>query len=415
MRLRRFSIQNARSFLDPQQYYIDPRISIIIGPNGGGKTNLLDAIVVMMRRHLFAAPYIIPAPTEEDPDRWELRNNDHLSHMRIERHSRHPDIDQVIEIDIEITPQDIEYMRAIKQDAPILLDRSRKHIYPNPWKSTASWDISIMSPGTVYTYILRNDNFESPDIDSARQFLQYLRLFEIDNQVRAETGNATLQFPFLYMPTARSSAGFQSTVSLSGYNDYEVKRSNDATTSRNSQSFLQLAVGRLAQKFRLMQEDNNFDARRKFHEDENVRLLSSELMHLGYEWSLRTKNALTNEYDLYLKKQGTEFIASAASSGERELLNYIFAIYALNVKDALIVVDEPELHLHPRWQNSLLSMFDRLSRNTGNQFVLSTHSPSFVTPHSIPSVTRVYSVDQCSKIKKLTFHCFHPPNNCSIS
>lgn len=51
-----------------------------------------------------------------------------------------------------------------------------------------------------------------------------------------------------------------------------------------------------------------------------------------------------------------KFLASAASSGERELLTYLFAIYALNVRDALVLVDEPELHLHPRWQKALLTL-----------------------------------------------------------
>ena len=86
---------------------------------------------------------------------------------------------------------------------------------------------------------------------------------------------------------------------------------------------------------------------------------------------------------MILDKQGSRFRLSAASSGERELMTYLFAIYALNVKDALIVIDEPELHLHPRWQKILLELFERLAKDTGNQFLMATHSPAFASPATI--------------------------------
>lgn len=82
-------------------------------------------------------------------------------------------------------------------------------------------------------------------------------------------------------------------------------------------------------------------------------------------------------------------------------MTYLFAIYALNLRDALVVIDEPELHLHPRWQNTLLSLFEQLSNETGNQFLLATHSPVFVSPVSIQYVSRVYSKAQESHIVRL--------------
>jgi putative ATP-dependent endonuclease of OLD family len=91
----------------------------------------------------------------------------------------------------------------------------------------------------------------------------------------------------------------------------------------------------------------------------------------------------------------------AASSGERELLTYLFAIFALNVRDALIVVDEPELHLHPKWQKRLLNLFVRLATSTGNQFLLATHSPTHVSPDSIQYISRVFSRDQQSNVLRL--------------
>jgi predicted ATP-dependent endonuclease of OLD family len=64
-------------------------------------------------------------------------------------------------------------------------------------------------------------------------------------------------------------------------------------------------------------------------------------------------------------------------------------------------VDEPELHLHPKWQKRLLQLFAELTKTTGNQFLLATHSPTFVSPESIQYISRVFAQEQQSKILRL--------------
>jgi putative ATP-dependent endonuclease of OLD family len=58
MLIRKLALQNVRSFLNRQELTLDGAITIIIGPNGGGKTNLLDTLVTMLRRYLLATPYL---------------------------------------------------------------------------------------------------------------------------------------------------------------------------------------------------------------------------------------------------------------------------------------------------------------------------------------------------------------------
>lgn len=43
----------------------------------------------------------------------------------------------------------------------------------------------------------------------------------------------------------------------------------------------------------------------------------------------------------------------------------------------------------------------KLTESTGNQFLFSTHSPSFISPQSIQYVSRVFSLDQISQIERL--------------
>ena len=356
----------------------------------------------MLRRHVLNAPYYIQSATADEPNRWETRYNDSLNQLTFEKHSAARNLGQVVELELEIVAQDLENMRSIQADAAELRKSLNKKFYPDPWQGVDEWDVTNIAAGQRVVAQWRDDGLQQPVEKSARDFLAYLHVFEADNTLRAQVGKAALQLPMIYLPVNRAAQGFRSAVRLPDYNDNEQKRASDAASSRSGSNIVALAISRMAQSFRLLQEDSNADAPTKFREDKNLQELSSELTALGYTWELVTVDPLNNSYDVRLTKQGSSFLVSAASSGERELLTYLFAIFALNVRNALIIVDEPELHLHPRWQIALLALFERLSKSTGNQFVLATHSPTFISPASIQYVSRVYIENQRSNIVRLS-------------
>lgn len=121
----------------------------------------------------------------------------------------------------------------------------------------------------------------------------------------------------------------------------------------------------------------------------DVKLLNRYMRQLGYE-----SNFITNEdtaaYTFALRKGDDWITAERFSSGEREIVHFLLAMFALNVKDGLVLVDEPELHLHPRWQQIFLHLFRDLAAERNNQIIISTHSPVFVSPDTINSITRVH-------------------------
>lgn len=404
MLIRKIALENVRSFLDRQELSFDGPISIIIGPNGGGKTNLLDTIVTMLRRYLFATPYFELVPYGQNKMGYQVQPNGNLASLTLEKHATALDQPQTVEITVEVSETDLANMKKIKDDAEeIEATHSKRYVILNsPWAATKNWDISTLNIKDQLTYVWKDDQFVPPEGKAAADFLQYLQLFELDNTIRNEHKKATLQLPMIYLPVHRAAAQFQSKVALSGYNDKDQKRGLDSTSSRNGgTNVVSLAIGRLAQRYRILELNDNMSVKEAFYDDPQLNALTATLKELGYSWKLETTNPNTNEYDVILTKQGTEFAANAASSGERELLTYLFAIYALNVRDAVIVVDEPELHLHPRWQKTLFGLFERLSCETGNQFILATHSPTFISPASIQYVSRVYIDGQKSRIVRL--------------
>jgi putative ATP-dependent endonuclease of OLD family len=91
-----------------------------------------------------------------------------------------------------------------------------------------------------------------------------------------------------------------------------------------------------------------------------------------------------------LSKEGKEIFVSQASSGEKELINFILGILALNSKNGIVLIDEPELHIHSTWQKALIEMLVELSNITLNQLFITTHSPNFINEKILDKVFRIY-------------------------
>ena len=126
MKLRRVRLENVRSFLEPAEFLIEGDISILIGPNGGGKTNLLDAIIATLRRHLLTSWVSRHAPSIEFPDKYEFQMNDAIGSITLEKHNQGAQRQQVIEIEVEVTARDIANIQAMKESATKLADYADK-------------------------------------------------------------------------------------------------------------------------------------------------------------------------------------------------------------------------------------------------------------------------------------------------
>src|SRR6218665_1775163 len=90
MLVKRIALENTRSFLERQELALDGPLSLIIGPNGGGKTNLLDAIVSIIRRHLIASHYLVLQDHGGGRMRWGIQANTSLNNLSLEKHSSAP-------------------------------------------------------------------------------------------------------------------------------------------------------------------------------------------------------------------------------------------------------------------------------------------------------------------------------------
>lgn len=66
------------------------------------------------------------------------------------------------------------------------------------------------------------------------------------------------------------------------------------------------------------------------------------------------------------------------SAGERSVLALFSSLIRAGLRRSVILIDEPEQHLHPRWQAELPRVLAEQARQFENQFILATHSVEVV-------------------------------------
>lgn len=75
------------------------------------------------------------------------------------------------------------------------------------------------------------------------------------------------------------------------------------------------------------------------------------------------------------KKDGTEINFREASSGEVAILSTLIALVPLIKDNCLILIDEPELSLHPYWQSQYIPLIKNILKSVnGCHIIIATHS-----------------------------------------
>lgn len=79
---------------------------------------------------------------------------------------------------------------------------------------------------------------------------------------------------------------------------------------------------------------------------------------------------------LFEDKSGNQFDIESLSSGEKQLFLRALSLKFLNANNSIILIDEPEISLHPQWQQKIISVYENIGEN--NQLIIATHSPHVV-------------------------------------
>ena len=412
MKLKSITIENVKSFRNKTTIEFDKSFNILIGPNAGGKSNLLDIITIAIR-HFFVKIWIV---TEQSDQRGLFKTIQQLLLFQpiqnhLEKFIGNENSTSLLEIAFEVTKEDVDNMNEIKSKKEIFKRNLEKYRNGKNFVKTIdsvcqSLENSNLREGMELRYTIQNYQL-SPSNNNERAYLSYLNNFELF--LILSEGEVDLKPNYLYFSPYRAINASNLQANLSAKNFYQLYQNYATSTSRSISSAIEIASIYFSQKRRKLEidaKDKGYYDRWK--EDEEVKLVTDYLNKLGYDWDIGLIDLNKNIYELSLKKDGREFSITQASSGEKEIINFLLGIFAFNIRSGLIIIDEPELHLHPKWQRLLVDLFIKLSAETGNQFIIATHSAVFIDERTISNVIRIYK-DNTGTSKSIKIRETHLP------
>ena len=81
---------------------------------------------------------------------------------------------------------------------------------------------------------------------------------------------------------------------------------------------------------------------------------------------------------------------NSLSAGQKAIIHLVFEAYGRGgLKGGLVIIDEPEIHLHYQFQNEYLRVIEKLNKEQDCQYILVTHSEALINSETIESVIRL--------------------------
>ena len=123
-------------------------------------------------------------------------------------------------------------------------------------------------------------------------------------------------------------------------------------------------------------------------------LAPSKVIHKLRSFMQETFASLSDNFNFYISRvdinqkekqvwfkssvNETEFSIDDLSTGEKTLFSKVFYLYLKQFNNKIILIDEPELSLHPSWQNQVLKIYEDFAINHNCQIIIATHSPHII-------------------------------------
>jgi putative ATP-dependent endonuclease of the OLD family len=402
-------------------------LHIIIGPNGSGKSNFVEIITHCFKRHLFFPvefnePHLMTEQSggqlDEEARRQTMKVGNNQGDWTLVRHREHSTEGQSVQLLLQLNENDFANLEFLFDNREVINDLITR--YGNSGVSVPAnidreqlrqrTEIAIQiehageNPKSTITFV----GEENVAVSFIKLYLQFFELFQhsitIYNRYKKQASEPewpALKQTFALLGSYRNYANIGSGVSVEANRSFQqvnqrLRNESTRTTDGQEPPVFELVKRKIAYRFYDLYVYHSLDdALQALYTEEPIasinRLLSK---YLGLTLKAGKPNNIDPTLDIYFARNGGERVdTSELSSGEKGILHFIFTLYGFDLKSGSIMIDEPELHLHPQMQREYLEIIEDIRQNFDIQFIIVTHSPIFVTSDTITHVYRFSKVN----------------------
>ena len=175
------------------------------------------------------------------------------------------------------------------------------------------------------------------------------------------------ELPRMLFLTSQLSFNYKASSEIS--NKYQpLQKINNSTILGNAEYYIKEFILSHERKSRVADpEQRTQNAIDQF----NDKFLDTELLTKLYGLDPQQFNR-----PVFTNAAGEKVTIDQLSDGEKQLYGRVISLMILDPHNSVILIDEPEIALHPSWQQQIMSVYSKIGKN--NQFIVATHSPQII-------------------------------------
>ncbi len=420
MKIEYLQISNVLSFpycedvSHAEKITFDNGLNIIIGENGSGKSTALEVINFLFKRVIYRQYNVNQdlfsrRSTLSAADRKQVlqpANQSSFSGFRLDSNW-----------DTETSPQRIRL--AVRLDE---IDRSNiENIRSNFPKIRQSADLysthQIDDDGSdrelyIVDVVLNRQNqefsieFQGDGQDFGYKYLSEYNYFKesisLHNFLNPNDLIAPLYESFTLISSYRNYHAFEPSISLKDQHpaqQIQKIRSQDYSKSLNVSDQSEPSIFGLV---RLQVAEKHFNLISKALSEEEceeqanqlpfILAINRKLKIVNLKCRIRLIDLRTWQYNFEffdLRRDKSISDINSLSAGQKAIIHLVFEAYGRgDLKGGVVIIDEPEIHLHYQFQNEYLQVINDLNVDQNCQYILVTHSEALINSNTINNVRR---------------------------
>lgn len=420
MRIEYLQISNILSFpyradvSQADKIKFEDGLNIIIGENGSGKSTALEVINFLFRRVIyrhfsFNRDLFGRRSTIGVNDRRQVlqpSNHQNINSFRLDPNWDSEENNQRIRIAIrldDIDRQNIENIKAYFSELTDTLSSYSTHSVQVDDEQRETYVIDVILHRSSNTFTVQ---LQGAEPDFGFKYLTDYHFFReaisLHNSITRGNVIPPLFESFTLISSYRNYHAFQPSISLSSapatqqiqdIRNQDFSRSLNATDSNEPPVFGLVRLQVAERHFNFMSEAKDLaQCEQEANDLPFVASVNERLRVVNLRCQIKLLDQRTWQYsfDFYDTRRNKPIgDINSLSAGQKAIIHLVLEAYGRGeLKGGVVIIDEPEIHLHYQFQHEYLQVLRELNRTQKCQYILVTHSESLINSSTINSVRR---------------------------